>query len=66
MVILHQSQTSPINPAGAEPLLSIEQFWEVLVIKTRQPELFVKPIASAKILEETETTIKREVSFREV
>lgn len=66
MVILQQSQTSPINPAGAEPFLSIEQFWEVLVIKTRQPELFVKPIASAKILEETETTIKREVSFREV
>lgn len=66
MVILYQSQTSPINPAGAKPVLSIEQFWEVMIIKARQPELFVKPIASAKILEETETTIKREVSFREV
>lgn len=66
MVVLYKSQTSPINPAGAEPVLSIEQFWEVLVIKARQPELFVKPIASAKVLEETETTIKREISFREV
>ena len=66
MVILYQSQTSPINPTGTEPVLSIEQFWEVLVIKARQPELFVKPIVSAKILEETETTITREVSFREV
>lgn len=66
MVVLYQSQTFPINPAGAEPLLSIEQFWEVLLIKAQQPELFVKPIESAKILEETETTIKREVSFREV
>ncbi|MCJ1462245.1 hypothetical protein MMC07_000845 [Pseudocyphellaria aurata] len=65
MVLLYQSQTFPINPPGAEPVLSLEQVWEVLVIKCRQPELFLKPFASSKVLEETETTIKREGVFRE-
>lgn len=66
MVVLCQSQTFPINPPGAEPVLSVEQFWDVLEIKCRQPELFVKPIASSSVLEETQTTIKREAVFREV
>lgn len=66
MVTLYQSQTAPINPAGAEPVLSVAQVWEVLSIKVRKPELFVKPFASANILEESETTVKRETIFREV
>lgn len=66
MVVLCQSQTWPINPPGAEPVLSLEQVWEVLEIKCRKPELFIKPIASATVLEETQTTIKREAFFREV
>lgn len=66
MVVLYQSQTYPINPPGAEPVLSLEQVWDVLAIKCRQPELFVKPISSSNVLEETETTIKREAFFSEV
>ncbi|MCJ1426718.1 hypothetical protein MMC29_004621 [Sticta canariensis] len=65
MVVLYQSQTYPINPPGAEPVLTLEQVWDVLVIKCRQPELFIQPIASSTILEETETTIKREAIFSE-
>lgn len=66
MVVLYLSQTWPINPPGAEPVLSLEQVWDVLVIKCRQPERFVKPIASCTVLEDTDTFIKREVVFREV
>ena len=66
MVLLYQSQTCPINPPGAEPVLSLEQVWDVLVIKCRDPEVFIPQIASSTILEKTETTIKREVVFSKV
>ena len=66
MVDLHQSQTYPINPRGAEPALTLSQFWEIMIIKCRHPELFVDPISSSEVLEETDTFIKRVVMFKEV
>ena len=65
MVVIIQSQTYPINPPGAEPVLNVEQVWEALAIKSRKPELFLKPISSAKILEEDENSLVREVYFKE-
>ncbi len=66
MVVLYQSQTCPINPPRVEPVLTTSQFWEVMVLKCRQPELFVAPMSSSKVLEETDTFIKRVVMFKEV
>lgn len=66
MVVLFQSQTCPINPPGAQPVLTTAQFWEVMILKCRQPELFVAPMSSSEVLEETETYIKRVVVFKEV
>ena len=66
MVVLYQSQTCLINPPGAQPILTISQFWEVMILKCRQPELFVAPMSSSEVLEETDTFIKRVVMFKEV
>jgi hypothetical protein len=65
MVLIVLSQTFPINPPGVEPVLSVEQVWEVLSIKSRTPELFIQAMASTTVLEEHETSLVREVVFRE-
>lgn len=65
MVRVLQSQTFPINPPGAEPVLSIEQFWEVIKIKCRSPQLFIPAMASCSVLEENEKGLSREVIFKE-
>ena len=65
MVVLYQSQTSPVNPPNASPVLTLAQVWEVMQIKTRKPELFVAPISGCEVLEEKESFLKRVVSFRE-
>lgn len=66
MVVLCQSQTLPINPSGAEPVLTVSQFWEVMILKCRKPELFVTAMSASEVLEETENLIKRTVTFKEV
>lgn len=66
MVVLYQSQTLPINPSGAQPELNTTQFWEVMLLKCRKPQLFVGAMSDSEILEETETVIKRNVTFKEV
>ena len=66
MVILIQSQTFPFNPPGAEPILNTAQIWEALLLKCRQPELFLSPISSSEVLEETDTTIKRTITPKQV
>ena len=65
MVVLYQSQTSPVNPPNASPVLTLAQLWEVMQIKVRKPELFVAPISGCEVLEEKESFVKRLVSFRE-
>lgn len=66
MVLILKSQTFPINPPGVEPVLSIEQVWEVLQIKCRTPEKFIPAMASTTVLEENEKGLSREVIFRDV
>lgn len=65
MVLILKSQTFPINPPGIEPVLSIEQVWEVLLIKCRTPEKFIKAMKSTNVLEENEKGLTREIIFRE-
>ena len=65
MVILYQSQTLPINSPSASPTLSIDQVWEVMLLKCRKPELFVAPISGSVVIEETPTFMKRSVTFKE-
>ena len=66
MVVLSQSQTLPFNPPGAEPVLNTAQIWEALLLKCRKPEDFLSPISGSEMLEETDTLIRRIVTFREV
>ena len=65
MVILYQSQTCPINPPNASPVLTLDEVWEVMMLKCRKPELFVAPMSGSKVLEENPTFIKRSVTFKE-
>lgn len=65
MVVLYQSQTYPVNPSGASPVLTLAQLWEVMEIKVRKPEDFVAPITACEVLEDTESFVKRVVSFKE-
>ncbi|KAF6217767.1 hypothetical protein HO133_006594 [Letharia lupina] len=65
MVVLYQSQTYPINPPNASPVLTLAEFWEVMQVKCRKPELFVAPISACEVLEETDKFMKRTVTFRE-
>jgi len=65
MVVLYQSQTLPINPSGSSPALSLAEVWEVMMLKCRKPELFVAPMSDSSVLEETETFMKRSVTFKE-
>ncbi|MCJ1273522.1 hypothetical protein MMC21_001315 [Puttea exsequens] len=65
MVILYQSQTLPINPPNVSPVLTLAEIWEVMIVKCRKPELFVAPINGSEVLEETDTFMKRSVTFKE-
>ncbi|CAF9927327.1 MAG: hypothetical protein HETSPECPRED_006557 [Heterodermia speciosa] len=64
MVLLIQSQTLPFNPPGAEPVLNLSQIWEALLLKCRKPEDFLAPISGSEVLEETDTLIRRSVTFK--
>ena len=66
MVVLIQSQTLPFNPPGAEPLLNTAQIWEALLLKCRKPQDFLSPMSGSEVLEETDTLIKRNVTFKQV
>ncbi|KAL2057454.1 hypothetical protein ABVK25_002507 [Lepraria finkii] len=65
MVILYQSQTLAINSPSASPTLSIDEMWEVMLLKCRKPELFVAPMSGSAIIEETPTFMKRSVTLKE-
>lgn len=65
MVVLIQSQTVPINPPGVQPVLTVAQFWNVLKTKSRKPQLFIKQIASATILKESDFGLTREASLKD-
>ena len=65
MVVLYQSQTCPINPPNALPILTIDEVWEVMMLKCRKPQLFVAPMSGSMVLEENPTFMKRSVTFKE-
>ena len=65
MVVLYQSQTYPVNPTDASPTLTHAELWEVMQIKCRKAELFVASIAACDVLEETDSFMKRTVTFKE-
>ena len=62
MVSFYISQTCVVNPPDTSPL-KLSDLWEVLVEKCRKPQLFVAPILDCKVLEETPTSMEREVTF---
>ena len=65
MVVLYQSQTYPINLPNASPILTLAEVWKAMQVKCRKPELFVAPISACEVLEETDSFMKRTVTFRE-
>lgn len=65
MVVLYQSQTHPVNPSNASPTLTRTELWQVMQLKCRKPQLFVAPMTACDVLEETDTFMKRAVTFKE-
>ncbi|EKG21475.1 hypothetical protein MPH_01196 [Macrophomina phaseolina MS6] len=69
MVTINVAYTAPINPAGATPVLTVEQVWSSLAHKIHNPSSFVPVIASTRVISEsTEDSIPvvtREVTFKE-
>lgn len=57
------SHTIPINPDGVEPKLTREQVWRGLEMKAENALPFVNGMTQCDLLERTENTIKREVTF---
>lgn len=57
------SYTSPINPPGADIELTRDQVWAGLMMKCRDAKPFVKDMSRCDVLEETENTILREITF---
>ncbi|RYP16599.1 hypothetical protein DL765_005060 [Monosporascus sp. GIB2] len=69
MVTVNIAYTAPINPAGAEPVLTKSQVWAGLQRKVRRAYEFVPVITSCEVLSEGKTDdgdkvkIVREVVF---
>ena len=64
MVVICVSTTAPVNPPGATARLSHADLWKALVSKARHPEEFVSAIETSRIVEESDTGLKRAVQFR--
>ena len=65
MLTLYQSQTLPINPPGASPIVTVNQLWEVMLLKLRKPQLFIEPMSNCEVITSTPTFMKRIVTFKE-
>lgn len=63
MVTINCAYTESINPAGSSPVLSRDQVWKALQIKTRHPQGFVPIISGTEILEENENEVVRKAHF---
>lgn len=64
MVFICVSTTTPVNPPETTPRLSHGDLWKALVSKARHPEEFVSAIESSRIVEESDTGLKRAVQFK--
>ncbi|OAQ99985.1 hypothetical protein LLEC1_04105 [Akanthomyces lecanii] len=63
MAILYYAATAPVNPAGAEPVLTPAQVWEGLRRKVRHADQFVPPITSCIVDREEDNVVHRRVIF---
>ncbi len=64
MVKINLAHTSPINPPGAQPILSQERAWAGLARKSREPQEFVPVVASFEVLSETDITVEGVVKYK--
>ncbi|KAJ6529157.1 DUF1857-domain-containing protein [Mycena vulgaris] len=55
--------TRPVNPPGAEPVITEEQLWKGLEYKARNPAAFVPMISSCKVTIDDGKKLVREVTF---
>ncbi|KAJ7460110.1 DUF1857-domain-containing protein [Mycena galericulata] len=55
--------TRPVNPPGAEPIITEEQLWKALEYKARNPSAFVPMISSCKVTVDNGNKLVREVTF---
>ncbi|KAJ6608279.1 hypothetical protein B0H10DRAFT_2068262 [Mycena sp. CBHHK59/15] len=53
----------PVNPSGAEPVITEEQLWKGLEYKARNPMAFVPMISSCKVTSDEGKKLVREVTF---
>ncbi|KKC27011.1 SRPBCC family protein [Sphingomonas sp. SRS2] len=58
------SHAIPVNPDGIEPKLTREQVWAGLALKAVDAKPFVDGMTQCDLIERTDTTIKREITFR--
>lgn len=57
------SYATPINPPGAEPVLTRKQVWRGLEMKVENALPFVKGMSRCDVIERTEATVLRDVTF---
>lgn len=58
------SHAVPVNPAGVKPTLSKEHVWRGLEMKAENALPFVPGMSQCDVLERTDDTITREVTFK--
>lgn len=64
MVAIHLAHTEPINPLGAQPVLTHSQAWAGLVRKARSPQDFIPIVDSCEIHSETEDGVDCTITFK--
>lgn len=63
MPAVHVAATLPINPPGAQPVLSRAQVWAGLRRKVRHAEEFVPIITGCDVVSDEDGVVTRKVSF---
>lgn len=58
------SYAIPVNPAGAEPKLTMQQVWRGLELKAENAIPFVNGMTQCDVLERKDNTITRVVTFK--
>jgi hypothetical protein len=56
--------TVPINPVGATPVITREQAFKALLVKTEKPQAFVPVISESKVTSRHKTGLVRRVWFK--
>lgn len=64
MVLITASTTAPVNPPGANPVLTHDDLWTALVAKARHPEEFVAVIEKSRVIHEDAYGLTRGVTFK--